>query len=104
MMNSNRGMKKWMPFASLPEHNDYINRMMKNREKKDRPELSEYQKAEINEVLSTLTKGDFVEIAYYDNGDIRTEKAEFIKLDLYNKCVFLNTMSIHFNNILEIAN
>jgi len=104
MMNSNRGMKKWMPFASLPEHNDYINKMMKDREKKQRPELSEFQKDEINDVLSTLKSGDFIEIVYYDNGDILTEKAEFIKLDLYNKCIFLNTMSIHFSNILEISN
>lgn len=101
-MNSNRGMKKWMPFAALPEHQTYMKDMMKEMEKVDRPELSEYQKSEINESLKLLKTGDSASVTHYKNGHILKEKVEFEKLDLYSKVVICKSVTISFENLLSI--
>ena len=85
-MNSNRGMKKWMPFAALPEQQTYMKQMLNDMEKVEKPELSEYQKEEINNVLVGLCQGNIITISYYDNGFIRKEKDEFFKKEK-SRCI-----------------
>ena len=34
-----RGMKKWAPYASLPEYEDFLNQMLLEREKVEKPLL-----------------------------------------------------------------
>lgn len=76
--------------------------MMKDMEKVHKPELSESQKEEINTVLSMLKPGDVIKISYYDDGFVRKEKAEFIKLDLYCKVIILKNKKILFSNLLSL--
>ncbi len=101
-MNSNRGMKKWMPFAALPEQQTYMKQMINDMEKVEKPELSEYQKEEINNALIDLCQGNQIIVSYYDNGYIRKEKDEFCKLDLYAKMICLKSRNINFENLLNI--
>ena len=46
-----RGMVKWQPFASLPEHANYINELVYKINKIERPLLSEDQLNELNKKL-----------------------------------------------------
>ncbi|MDD4531916.1 MAG: YolD-like family protein [Bacilli bacterium] len=101
-MNSHRGMKKWMPFASLPEHQIYIDKMLEKRRRTAKPELSQNQKDEINQVLSRLNPGDSVIVFYYDNGHIYQIEDLFCQIDSNQRRMNLKNHQINFDDLLEL--
>ena len=48
---SERGMKKWAPYKSLNEQEDYLNKLHKKQEKVERPRISSDEADNINEIL-----------------------------------------------------
>ena len=48
---SERGMKKWAPYKSLNEQEDYLKKLHKKQEKVERPSISSDEADNINEIL-----------------------------------------------------
>lgn len=98
-----RGMKKWRPFKSLVEYDDYYNQMLKDREKIPKPILSDDQKEEINSVLVTLRVGDSVSYSYYNDGFIHSSKGEFFYCKQDTCEIVIDGLPIHFDNLISLS-
>ncbi len=96
-----RGMKKYLPFASLREQAVYLNKMTAQKKKVEKPLISEDIQAEINLAL-THYAGETVEIHYYDDGYIKSITTEIKKIDIHNRKLILAEFSITFTNLLNI--
>lgn len=94
-------MKKYLPFASLREQAIYLNKMMQQKKRVDKPLISEDIKSEINEILTTYT-GEKLIIIYYDNGFIKSVETIIKTIDTYSKILVLSDFSIKFTNLLNI--
>ena len=66
---SDRGMKKWNAYKSLPEHDPYIRSLQEEKYKVDRPVVSEEEAEMINRVLVHY-QGQLLTIGYYRNREI----------------------------------
>ncbi|MCI2068802.1 MAG: YolD-like family protein [Bacilli bacterium] len=97
-----RGMKKWRPFAALPQYKDYYKDMLEERKKVPKPLISEDQAEEIGMVLGKLVKGDRISLSYFNNGRILSYEGEFIKLDIASRLLFASELSLSFDNLLKI--
>lgn len=96
-----RGMKKYLPFASLREQAIHLNKMMQQKQRVEKPLISEDSKREINDILITYN-GEKLVLIYYDNGFIKSIKTTIKKIDTYSKKLVLNDFSIKFTNLLNI--
>lgn len=98
-----RGMKKWRPYAALPEYKDYFEQMLLDRTKISKPALSPDQKEEIEERLKTAQPGEGLSVRMFQNGFIYTVDGDFIKADGDSRELILTTGGISFYSILEIS-
>ena len=99
--NTQRGMKKWMPFNALEHYDDYINTTYEYKEKIERPTLSEEQKEEINNSL-IIYNHDEVEITYFKQGEIRKIQGIINKIDVPYQTLTINKIKILLTNLLKI--
>ncbi len=77
-----RKMVKWQPFASLPEQANYINQLVYDMNKIDRPILSEDQLDELNEKLFRYFENkEMVALEYYHDGYIYLVEGIIIKIE-----------------------
>ena len=100
-----RGMKKWLPFKSLSGQYEILDEHEKEREKVDRPDLSEEEIEEINAVLCSLKKGDIVYLSYYDEEEsriIQREKRTFLSCEEYAQYIRFKEGNIAFRNLLAL--
>lgn len=98
-----RGMVKWAPYKSLPEQEDYLEKMEKEKNKVDKPLLSDDELIELDTKLSTYNRGNPISIEYYDNGFIKTVDDYLDYIDTINKRIVLkNRMSIPVSNVLSL--
>ena len=80
---SDRGMKKWNAYKSLPEHDPAV------RSKVEKPKISSEEAEAINEILVNY-EGEEVEISYYRKGEIIKISTTIKKIDPYNRVLLLN--------------
>ena len=99
--DTQRGMKKWMPFNALEHYDDYINSTYEYKERVERPILSEEQKEEINNSL-VIYNHDEVEITYFKQGEIKKIQGIINKIDVPNQTLTINKIKILFTNLLKI--
>lgn len=98
-----RGMVKWAPYKSLPEQEDYLEKMEEEKNKVDKPLLSDDELIELDTKLSTYNRGDLISIEYYDYGFIKTVDDYLDYIDTINKRIVLkNRMSIPVSNVLSL--
>ena len=98
---SNSSMKKWLPFESLSEQSKYVNKIVINKNKVDKPLLSEDKIEEINNILNN-NNGKIIKIFYYEDGYMFDFEDKIKKIDLYtNKIYFLNHV-LNINQIIDI--
>lgn len=98
-----RGMVKWAPYKSLPEQEDYLEKMEEEKNKVDKPLLSDDELIELDTKLSTYNRGDPISIEYYDYGFIKTADDYLDYIDTINKRIVLkNRMSIPVSNVLSL--
>lgn len=98
-----RGMVKWAPYKSLPEQEDYLEKMEEEKNKVDKPLLSDDELIELDTKLSTYNRGDHISIEYYDYGFIKTIDDYLDYIDTINKRIVLkNRMSIPVSNVLSL--
>ncbi len=99
---SDRGMKKWAPYKSLPEHDPKIIEMRKERNKIERPVISNEVAEEINEVLTNY-HGQVLTVKYFKSGYIKFVDSKIIKIDIYNRVLVLEeNLKINFIDVLYL--
>lgn len=71
-----RGMRKWRPFASMPEQYAGLNQVLGDLNKVEQPLLTEERYEEISQTIAQALHYDKkVSITYYKNGEIVTGTA-----------------------------
>ena len=99
---SERGMKKWAPYKSLNEQEDYLNKLRQKREKVERPKISADEADNINEILVNY-HGEELIITYWRNDKINTISTILSKIDPLNKKIVLpNRRTILFMEFIKI--
>ena len=101
---SDRGMKKWAPFSSLIEQATCLEQMRYERNKIDKPVLSDDQMEKINYILQTYKRGQTVKIKFYKDGYLYVIETQIKRIDLENRCLILTKEKLKFENIIDIDN
>ena len=101
---SDRKMKKWAPFSSLIEQATCLEEMKYQRNKIDKPILTDDQMEKINYVLQTYQKGQTVKIKFYNDGYLYFLETQIKRIDLENRQLLLTNGKLKFENILDIDN
>ncbi|MFA5486375.1 MAG: YolD-like family protein [Bacilli bacterium] len=96
-----RGMKKFLPFASLKEQAIFLHEMQRQKQKIAKPEISEDTAIAINEIL-THYNGEEVKIYYYERGFIKSHTAIIKKIDALYQVLYFNDLTVKFTNLLNI--
>ena len=101
---SDRGMRKWRPFASMPEQYIGLKQVFDDLNKVDKPLLSEEQQEEINEVLGeALNSRRTVQLTHYKDGHCDTEPGEIVAVDVNSKTfIFIDLFG--FRNKMKLDN
>jgi hypothetical protein len=81
---SDRGMKKWAPYASLIEQKGTIRRMKQSRSHTPKPLLSSDRAQELNEMI-LMSLGKTILVQWYEEGHINECTTVVTKLDLDQK-------------------
>ena len=101
-MSSDRGMMKWMPYKSLVEQSTVLAKMLYEKRKTPRPQISSDRAEEINEILTTYN-GETLLFTIYENGKIVSFTDTISTIDVLNKKLILSSRkNILFKNILDI--
>lgn len=83
-----RTMVKWQPFASLPEQANYINKLIHEMNRIEKPNLSEDQFIELNEKLFIgFENKEFIQIHYFYDGYIYLVEGIVSKVDLIKQMI-----------------
>jgi len=99
---SERGMKKWAPYKSLNEQEDYLKKLHQKQEKVVRPSISNDEAENINEILTNY-HGEELLIEYWRNEKINTVSSILSKIDPVNKKIVLPLRkTIYFNELIRI--
>ena len=99
---SERGMKKWAPYKSLNEQEDYLKKLHNKQEKIERPSISSDEADNINEILVNY-HGEELLIEYWRNDKLNTVSSILSKIDPVNKKIVLPLRkTIYFNELIRI--
>ena len=99
---SERGMKKWAPYKSLNEQEDYLKKLHNKQEKMERPSISSDEADNINEILVNY-HGEELEVSYWRNDKINTISTILVKIDPVNKKIVLpERKTIYFNELISL--
>ena len=85
---SDRGMKKWNAYKSLPEHDPAIRGTMGERYKVPRPVISSEEAEIINEILVNY-HGELLDFEYYRNNELYNVTDTIKKIDTYSRKLLL---------------
>ena len=96
---SDRGMKKWNAYKSLPEHDPAVRGTMNERYKVARPVISSEEAEVINEILVNY-HGELLDIEYYRNEELYNVTDTIKKIDTYSRRLTLtNGTRISLNEL-----
>ena len=99
---SERGMKKWAPYKSLNEQEDYLKKLHDNNQKVEKPQISSDVAEEINEILVNY-QGEELLITYWKNDKINTISSILKKIDIENRKIVLpERKTIYFADLLGL--
>ena len=101
---SDRGMKKWAPFSSLIEQATCLEQMKYERNKIEKPVLTDDQLEKINYVLQMYRKGQTVKIKFYNDGYLYVIETQIKRIDLENRILILTDGKLRFENLIDIDN
>ena len=99
---SERGMKKWAPYKSLNEQEDFLNKLHQKQAKVERPRISSDEAENINEILVNY-HGEELLIEYWRNDKLNTVSSILSKIDPVNKKIVLPLRkTIYFTELIRI--
>ena len=95
-------MKKWAPYKSLNEQENYLNKLHKDNEKVEKPRISSDAAEEINEILVNY-QGEELIITFYRNNKIQSITSIIKKIDADNKKIVLpDRKTIYFTELVGL--
>jgi len=98
---SDRGMKKWAPYASLIEQKGTMARMLREKKKISRPHISADQ-AELIERTLTNYRGGRLRVTYFADGFIRVCDVAIKRIDVLNRQIECDEITIAYRDILDV--
>ena len=101
MKQSDRGMVRYSPYRSLVEQSTYLSRMMQQRAKVEKKELSADQEVQINELLVHYS-GERVSITYWERGCMKSEEGHIDKIDPYARVLYINGVRIRLMDLQSV--
>ncbi|MBU8855423.1 YolD-like family protein [Bacillus sp. FJAT-26377] len=101
---NDRGMRKWRPFANLPEQYIGLNKIIKDLNKVEKPLISEDQQEQINEILMRANGTDKkVFLTYYKKGECITEKCSIHSINVHTKSLYFLDEVFEIKNKLQLS-
>src|SRR6478752_5985129 len=86
---NDRGMRKWRPFASMPEQYIGLNKVLEGLNKVEKPILSEDHQEQINEILMRTCGTDSkVLLTYFKKGELITETCSIDSINVHTKALY----------------
>ncbi len=101
-MNNERGMKKYLPFSSLIEQESELNKMLYEKNKVEKPLISNECAIKINDILKNYNPDEDYTFKLFFDGYIYKYTGKIIKVDTNNKKIFFKEFSLPLKNILDI--
>ena len=87
-----RGMKKWLPMATIPEQYERLEQYIQDPNKIEKPLLSEDQIENINDTLaSKMIDNTLAKIQYFANGYIKSVQGIIHKVDTLDSVLYIYT-------------
>ena len=102
-MDEERGMIKWAPFASVIDSNILVNEILEEKEKINKPILTDDRYINIeDDILYSYKNNEYINIEYFKNGKICKIKEKVYKIDTFSKQIILsNKTKLNFNIIIN---
>ena len=98
---SERGMKKWAPFASLIEQSSCLEKMKYERNKIEKPKISSDRAQKINAIIVN-SHSETLKIKYFYDGYLYEISAQIKRIDALNKVLVTDKGSLPLSNIIDI--
>ena len=98
---SDRGMKKWAPYASLIEQKSTIQKMRMKRSLVKKPHLSQEAAETLDEAIRQSV-GKHCRVKFFHEGVIYEELFFFRKIDFDQRLLIFSEVSLPINDILAI--
>lgn len=87
-----RGMKKWLPMATIPEQYERLEQYIQDQNKIEKPLLSEDQIKNINDTLaSKMIDNTLAKIQYFADGYIKSVQGIIHKVDTLDSVLYIYT-------------
>ena len=100
-MNQDRGMMKWMPYKSLTEQSVVLSRLLYEKRKTPRPQISADRAEEINEVLVGY-RHEPVRAKYWEDGYLYYLEGIISNIDTLTKSLCIAGKRIRFVNLIDL--
>lgn len=94
-------MKKWLPFASLVEQQEYVEKMLYEKYKTPRPLVSVEQARKIDYILKAYPDS-ILNFKLYIDGYIYNYQGKILKIDKRKKLVYFDEFFLPINDIIDI--
>jgi len=101
-MGTKRGMKTYLPFSSLIEQQIELDKMIYQKSKIDKPQVSNEQANKIDRILRNFDKNTEYNFKIYLEGYLYLFKSKIYKLDIYKKEIYFEDFKIPIRNIIDI--
>jgi|SRR5574344_831663 hypothetical protein len=98
---SDRGMKKWLPFSALVEQNEFLEKMIYEKNKIKKPQISVEQASKIDRILKEHADNVLTFKIYLD-GYLYTFNGKIEKIDLPNHKIYFKDFFVPIKDILDI--
>lgn len=99
---ADRGMKKWLPFSSLTEQSEYLNKMLYEKYKVERPLIFSEQQEKINKILVEYDYISPLSMDIYYDGYIYHINEKITFIDKNKKIAYFTTFYLPLKNIIDI--
>ena len=99
---NDRGMKKWLPFSSLVEQGKYLEKMIYEKYKIERPQVFNEQARKIDQTLREYDFKTPLRMDIFYDGYIYKVKEIIRKIDTKKKVIYFDDFYIPIKNIIDI--
>lgn len=91
---------QYQPFDALKGFSEKLRE--KEKIYTEKKVLSEEKIEDLNNLLLSLTKNDYVSVKYYHKGQYLDIEGFIDKIDAYNRCLFISGLKINFEDLYDI--
>lgn len=101
-MNREDRARQFAPFEALSGLREALREKELKHDSEQKREISEERMQEIGEIISTISKGDKINVTCFENGYYITVVAEVLQINLIKKYLVMGDGKIFFNDIYDI--